>query len=142
MPFNLDRFVAAQASVIDQVLRELQQGEKRSHWMWFVFPQIAGLGHSGMAQRYAIASLEEAQSYRADAILGPRLVECTRLVNQVQGRSLQAILGSIDAMKFHSSMTLFAAADPGTAVFNDALAKYFKGVRDHATLEKLGHLPG
>lgn len=138
MTFDLDRFVQAQASVIDQVRAELRRGEKRSHWMWFVFPQLAGLGHSGMAQRYGIVSLAEAQAYNDHPVLGPRLVECTLLVNQVHGRSLEAIFGGIDATKFRSSMTLFALASPAMTIFGDALAKYCSGTKDRATLQLLG----
>lgn len=138
MTFDLDRFVQAQASVIDQVRTELRLGEKRSHWMWFVFPQLVGLGHSAMAQRYGIVSLEEARAYNNHPVLGPRLAECTVLVNQVQRRSLQAIFGGIDATKFQSSMTLFALASPATTVFEDVLAKYCSGTKDMATLKCLG----
>jgi uncharacterized protein (DUF1810 family) len=136
-PHNLRRFVEAQDSVIDRVCAELAQGRKRSHWMWFVFPQIAGLGFSPMAQRYAIGSLDEARAYLADAVLGPRLEECTRLVLKVEGRSASDIFGSPDDMKFRSSMTLFARAAPAHPVFADALAKYFNGEPDGETLKRL-----
>jgi uncharacterized protein (DUF1810 family) len=136
--FDLERFVLAQGPLMPQVLRELRAGEKRSHWMWFVFPQLAGLGHSPMAQRYAIASLAEAQAYLAHAVLGPRLVECTGLVNAVAGRSVHAIFGSPDDMKFRSSMTLFARAQPETAVFGQALAQYFDCAEDPRTVALLG----
>ena len=135
--FDLDRFVQAQEPVLAAVRRELAAGRKQSHWMWFVFPQLAGLGHSAMARRYAIGSLAEAQAYLAHPVLGGRLVECTRLVNAVEGRSALQILGSPDDMKFRSSMTLFAAAQPGTPAFADALRKYFGGVPDDATLRGL-----
>ena len=137
MPFDLDRFVQAQEPVLAGVLRELGEGRKRTHWMWFVFPQIAGLGHSAMAQRYAIASPAEARAYLRHPVLGPRLTECTGLVNRVQGRSIHQILGSPDDLKFHSSMTLFALADPGEAAFRQALEKYFDGVPDARTVEAL-----
>src|SRR3954463_5775730 len=103
----LERFVGAQDAVMDQVLRELEAGRKQSHWMWFVFPQLAGLGHSAMARRYAIASLDEARAYLGHAILGPRLVECSDLVCRVEGRSASQVFGSPDDLKFHSCMTLF-----------------------------------
>jgi uncharacterized protein (DUF1810 family) len=136
-PFDLNRFVDAQAPVIDGVLNELRAGAKRSHWMWFVFPQIAGLGFSPMAQRYAIASLEEAKAYLAHPVLRPRLRACTEAVLSVQGRSAHTIFGSPDDLKFHSSMTLFARAAPGEVLFTAALAKYFGGQDDAATLAKL-----
>ena len=137
-PHNLQRFVDAQSSVYEQVCSELREGRKRTHWMWFVFPQIEGLGHSAMASRFAIASLLEAQAYLAHPILGPRLRECTRLVNLVEGRSIDRIFGSPDDLKFRSSMTLFARAAPGDEqVFAEALRKYFGGKPDPATLERL-----
>jgi len=138
MPFDPGRFLAAQDPVLDQVRRELAQGRKQTHWMWFVFPQIAGLGHSAMAQRYAIGSLDEARAYLAHPILSMRLILCTGLVNQVVDRSITQILGSPDDMKFRSSMTLFAAADPGQVTFQTALAKYFDGVPDPLTTLALG----
>jgi uncharacterized protein (DUF1810 family) len=136
-PYDLQRFVAAQEPVYARVVEELRDGRKRSHWMWFVFPQIAGLGSSRMAQRYAVRSLDEARAYLAHPLLGPRLQECTRLVNAVEGRDIHAILGSPDDMKFHSCMTLFAAASPDNAVFRAALDKYFAGTSDANTLERL-----
>ncbi len=132
-PFDLERFVNAQDPVLAQVRRELADGCKCSHWMWFVFPQLAGLGHSAMARRYAISSLAEAQAYLRHPVLQPRLVECTELVNQVRDRSIHQILGSPDDLKFHSSMTLFAMAEPGASVFRDALDRYFGGEPDPAT---------
>src|SRR6516164_3459792 len=107
-PFNLERFVEAQAPLYQRARRELEAGRKESHWMWFIFPQIAGLGQSAMSIRFAIASLEEAKAYLAHAVLGPRLRECARLVLDVQGSTARDIFGSIDEMKFRSSMTLFA----------------------------------
>jgi uncharacterized protein (DUF1810 family) len=136
-PFDLQRFVDAQAPVYDRVLLELREGRKRSHWMWFVFPQIAGLGSSPMAQRYAIASRTEAAAYLAHPLLGPRLRECARLVTATEGRSIYDILDSPDDMKFHSSMTLFAEASPSDADFRAALDKYFGGEPDTATLAHL-----
>ena len=108
-PFDLQRFIDAQAPVYRQVVAELRQGRKQSHWMWFIFPQLAGLGHSPMAQRFALRSRDEASAYLGHAVLGPRLRECTALVNAVEGRTIQEILGSPDDLKFRSSMTLFAA---------------------------------
>ncbi len=124
-PFGLQRFVDAQDPVIEQVRRELREGRKRTHWMWFVFPQRSGLGHSAMAVRYAIGSTEEARGYLRHPVLGPRLVECTRLVTAIEGKEIGEIFGYPDDLKFRSSMTLFAEADPDNRVFRDALRKYF-----------------
>ncbi|MGI3778344.1 MAG: DUF1810 domain-containing protein [Janthinobacterium lividum] len=135
--FDLDRFVRAQEPVMADVRRELAAGAKRSHWMWFVFPQLGGLGHSDMARRYAIGSLAEARAYLAHPVLGARLRECAGLVNAVQGRSAREILGSPDDMKFRSSATLFAAAGPGEAVFAESLRRFFGGVADPATVRLL-----
>ncbi len=134
-PHDLQRFVDAQGPVYEQVCSELRQGRKRGHWMWFVFPQIAGLGHSATARRFAIASREEAQAYLQHPVLGPRLRECTRLVNLVEGRTLEQIFGFPDEVKFRSSMTLFAHATPDNQVFEDALRKYCGGAYDPLTLE-------
>jgi uncharacterized protein (DUF1810 family) len=136
-PFDLQRFVDAQDPVYDRVCAELRNGRKQSHWMWFVFPQIAGLGHSAMAQRYAISSLEEAKAYLAHPTLGPRLRECARLVTLVEGKSAREILGPPDDMKFRSCLTLFAHAAPEDRVFADALGKYFNGEEDPSTLARL-----
>ena len=136
-PFDLQRFVDAQARVIDRVRTELAQGRKASHWMWFVFPQIAGLGRSAMAERYAIGSLDEAKAYLDHPILGPRLRDCVGLVNEVEGRPILQILGHPDDLKFRSSMTLFAHAAADGQVFRRALQKYFGGEDDPATLEQL-----
>ena len=130
-------FVAAQDAVYEQVLRELADGEKRSHWMWFIFPQLAGLGASPMSQKFALASLAEAQAYLQHNILGPRLRECTRQMLAVAGRDIDSILGYPDNLKFRSSMTLFAAADPAEPLFAEALQKYFGGQGDLRTLELL-----
>jgi len=138
-PFNLNRFVQAQDPLLAQVRQELRAGHKRSHWMWFVFPQLSGLGHSAMARHYAIGSLAEAQAYLRHPILGSRLVECTELVNGVEGRFVQQIFGSPDDMKFHSSMTLFALAQPEALVFHQALAKYFAGTQNRVTADMLYH---
>jgi uncharacterized protein (DUF1810 family) len=136
-PYDLNRFLTAQAPVIAQAEAELRAGKKRSHWMWFVFPQIAGLGRSAMAQRYAIASLDEARAYLANDVLGARLKECAALVVAVEGRSAGEIFGTPDDLKFHSSMTLFARAAPEEPVFKQALQKYFGGGEDQATLERI-----
>ena len=136
-PFNLKRFVEAQAPVYEDVVRELTAGEKRSHWMWFVFPQIAGLGLSPTSVFYAISSLDEAKAYLAHPVLGSRLVECADLVLRARGRTARLIFGSVDEMKFRSSMTLFARAAPDRAVFEACLQKYFAGAPDEATLAKL-----
>jgi uncharacterized protein (DUF1810 family) len=135
--FNLQRFVDAQEPVYQRVLAELRAGSKRSHWMWFVFPQIAGLGRSETARYFAIRSREEAAAYLAHPILGPRLRECCRLAIQVEGRSAHEIFGSPDDMKLRSSLTLFAAVAPHEAIFTQALRKYFNGEPDAATVEKL-----
>jgi uncharacterized protein (DUF1810 family) len=134
-PFGLQRFVAAQASVIDQVRGELRRGRKTSHWMWFVFPQLAALGMSSMAKRYGIASLAEARAYFAHPVLGPRLLECCELLLQVQDRSIEDILGYPDDMKFRSCLTLFMAAAPEEEVFQQCLDKYYGGAPDPRTLQ-------
>jgi uncharacterized protein (DUF1810 family) len=136
---DLERFVRAQDEhdTFDRVLRELRAGRKTSHWMWFVFPQLAGLGHSAMAQRYAIASLAEARAYLAHPRLGPRLRECSALVLAVEGRGVHQIFGAPDDVKFWSSMTLFDRADPSDPVFRDCLNKYFGGRLDRGTLSGL-----
>jgi len=136
-PFDLQRFIEAQDRVYETVRAELKSGRKRTHWMWFIFPQIAGLGHSAMARRYAISSLAEAEAYLKHGILGPRLRECTRLVTMVEGRSAHDILGSPDDMKLHSCLTLFSAAAPQDQIFRRALEKYFGGEEDPATLARL-----
>lgn len=137
-PYDLQRFVDAQNPVFEQVCAELRQGNKRGHWMWFVFPQIKGLGHSPMANAYAISSREEALAYLAHPLLGPRLRKCSQLVTQVEGRSIQQIFGSPDDLKFRSAMTLFAQATSDNQVFLDALEKYFGGEFDRLTLERIG----
>lgn len=143
-PFELERFVAAQGPVYDRVRRELAAGAKSSHWMWFVFPQLKGLGHSAMAERYGIGSLEEARAYLAHPVLGPRLLECTALVQGVEGRTASEIFGAPDDQKFKSSMTLFAAASApeGAAPFVAALTKYFSGEHDAATRRLLANAQG
>ncbi|WP_029616800.1 DUF1810 domain-containing protein [Pseudorhizobium marinum] len=136
--FDLERFTQAQAPVYRQVLAELQQGAKRSHWMWFVFPQVEGLGSSPIAERYAIGSRAEAEAYLRHPVLGPRLVECTQLMLQHEGTSANAILGSPDDMKFRSCMTLFAAVSEKGSPFERALAVFYGGNRDEKTVARLG----
>ena len=136
-PFCLQRFVDAQATPYRQVRSEIAAGEKQSHWMWFIFPQIRGLGSSPMAQRFAIADLAEARAYLHHPILGPRLQECAELVNAVEGRGVEQIFGYPDDLKFHSSMTLFAQVSQGESVFSAALNKYFSGQLDAGTLRQL-----
>jgi uncharacterized protein (DUF1810 family) len=136
-PFDLHRFVDAQARVYPDVLDELRAGRKRSHWIWFIFPQIDGLGSSPTAARYAISSLDEARAYLRHDVLGPRLHDCTRLVNAAQGRSIGEIFGSPDDMKVRSSMTLFARATPDNGDFVELLARYYDGAEDPLTLELL-----
>jgi uncharacterized protein (DUF1810 family) len=136
-PHDLERFVKAQSPVHAQALAELRAGRKTSHWMWFVFPQIAGLGTSPMAQRYAIASLAEARAYWSHPVLGPRLKECTAAVLAVRGRSAHDIFGSPDDVKFRSCMTLFERAVPEEPLFAQALDAYYGGERDRATLQRL-----
>jgi len=134
-PHDLQRFVDAQAPVIQQVLAELRRGRKTSHWMWFIFPQIAGLGQSAMARTYAIHSLDEARAYLAHPVLGPRLRDCTRLVNAAQDASIAQIFGSPDDMKLHASMTLFALADDEAGEFRETLRRRFGGTPHAATLD-------
>jgi uncharacterized protein (DUF1810 family) len=135
--FELRRFVDAQQPVYAQAVRELADGRKASHWMWFVFPQLRGLGHSPMAHRYGIASLAEARAYLAHPLLGPRLQECVRLALCIEGRPIAEILGPPDDLKFRSCLTLFEAAAPDPGIFTEALRKYFDGVRDDHTLQLL-----
>lgn len=135
--FDLERFVTAQQRVYDQALAELRGGMKVSHWMWFVFPQLRGLGTSETSYRYGISSLKEAQHYLGHEVLGPRLFECTAAVNAVVGRAAPQIFGAIDSQKFRSSMTLFHRASPTTAEFSRALEKYFDGSEDQHTLQRL-----
>jgi uncharacterized protein (DUF1810 family) len=135
--FDLERFVQAQAPVYAAVLGELRAGRKRSHWMWFIFPQIAGLGHSEMARRYAIASGDEAAAYLAHPLLGARLRECASIVLACEDLSAEEIFGHPDELKFRSSMTLFADVAPDEAVFQSCIDKYFDGEPDGATLARL-----
>ncbi|MFC5512904.1 DUF1810 domain-containing protein [Massilia jejuensis] len=135
--FDLDRFVSAQDSVYSDVLAELRTGKKRGHWMWFVFPQIAGLGQSEMARKYAIASADEAAAYLAHPVLGSRLRECARLVATHRDMDIGDILDDPDDRKFHSSMTLFNDVAPDEAVFQTCLDQFFEGRPDAATLARL-----
>jgi uncharacterized protein (DUF1810 family) len=135
-PFNLQRFIAAQAALYPAVVSELRAGKKRTHWMWFIFPQVDGLGHSSMATLYAIRSRGEAIAYLATPLLGARLLECTMAVLAVPDKSAHEIFGSPDDMKFHSSMTLFDAVD-GSSLYGQALDRFFDGMRDKATLDIL-----
>ena len=135
--FDLDRFVSAQDPVYSDVLAELRTGKKRTHWMWFVFPQVAGLGRSEMAQKYAIRSGDEAAAYLAHPVLGPRLRECARLVATHRDMDIGAIFDSPDDRKFHSSLTLFADIAPDEAVFQTCLDEFFDGRPDAATLALL-----
>jgi len=136
-PHDLERFVDAQNPVYEQVLAELRNGQKEGHWMWFIFPQLRGLGYSHMATAFGIASRQEAEAYLAHQILGRRLRECTDLVNLVEGRSINQLFGYPDDLKFRSSMTLFAGITLDNHVFKDALQKYFAGQPDHLTSERL-----
>ena len=137
-PYGLQRFVEAQEDSYAQAVAELADGRKTSHWMWFVFPQLRGLGHSPMAMRYAITSLDEARAYLAHPVLGPRLLQCVQLALRIEARSAHDIFGSPDELKFRSCLTLFAQAAPGQSVFDEALRKYFDGVPDARTLQLLG----
>jgi uncharacterized protein (DUF1810 family) len=129
-----EHFVEAQDRVYPAVLAELEAGKKRTHWMWFIFPQLSALGRSATAQRYGLNSLEHAQAYLRHPVLGARLIECTRLVNAVEQRTAHQIFGSPDDLKFRSSMTLFARAAPDEPLFRDALDMYYGGVEDQLTL--------
>jgi uncharacterized protein (DUF1810 family) len=136
-PYDLQRFVEAQDRVYPEVCAELASGRKTTHWMWFIFPQIRGLGESPTSRRFAISSLEEARAYLRHEVLGPRLLECTRLVHSAGGKTAHQIFGSPDDLKFRSCMTLFAQADADDPVFQAALRKYFGGEHDLRTLELL-----
>ena len=136
-PYDLSRFADAQERVYDDAVSELRAGRKTSHWMWFVFPQIAGLGRSPTAQRYAIGSLGEAEAYVAHPVLGERLRESARILSELEGRSAEQVFGALDAQKLRSSMTLFARAAPDEPLFRDVLARYFGGEEDAATVQRL-----
>jgi len=136
-PFDLSRFEDVQRSAMDQVQAELRAGFKTGHWMWFIFPQIAGLGSSAMARRYSISGIAEAQAYLGHAILRRRLLECAQLLLAVRDRSAEEILGDVDAMKLRSSMTLFAQAEPDETLFQAVLEKYFDGQPDAETIHRI-----
>ncbi len=138
-PYELERFTIAQdaGGTYGSAVAELRAGRKIGHWMWFVFPQIAGLGTSSTSRRYAISSLEEAGAYLEHAILGKRLEECARVLAELDGKTAQEIFGSVDAMKLRSSLTLFARAAPESPLFRALLDRYFDGVLDEATTERL-----
>ncbi|SDK62156.1 DUF1810 domain-containing protein [Microbulbifer yueqingensis] len=136
--FSLERFVTAQQSTYQSALAELAAGRKRSHWMWFIFPQLAGLGRSATARHYAIASLAEARAYLAHPVLGPRLAECCERLLQLEGLSAHDIFGSPDDLKLKSSMTLFELAAGGDSLFGKVLEKYYRGDRDQRTMELVG----
>ena len=137
VPFDLQRFLDAQANTYEQALAELRDGAKRTHWMWFVFPQIVGLGRSGMAQRFAISGLEEARAYAAHPTLGRRLVECARALTDLDTADAVQVFGPVDAQKLRSSMTLFAHAVPDEPVFRQVLDHYFGGEMDPGTTSRL-----
>ena len=135
--YNLQRFIDAQESIYEDVIQELKQGRKTSHWIWYIFPQIKGLGRSWTAQQFAISSLEEAKAYLNNSILGSRLTECTQLVLNIEDRNIRQIFGYPDNLKFRSSMTLFLHATKDNQIFKDALLKYFEGKADQLTLDIL-----
>ena len=138
-PFDLQRFVAAQdaGATYDHALAELRAGRKTSHWMWFIFPQIAGLGYSPASRTYAITSLEEARAYLAHPVLGARLTECARILTRMPGRTAEQIFGEVDALKLRSCVTLFMRAAPGEPVFRQVLDQYFDGIPDSATEQRI-----
>ena len=140
-PHDLARFVEAQAGVYDQALAEIRGGRKRSHWMWYVFPQLDGLGFSPTSRRYSIKSLAEAEAYLSHPVLGPRLVACAEAALGVEGRTASAIFGSPDDLKLRSCATLFACVSPPGSVFDRLLGKYYRGGRDGKTLQLLGIAP-
>ena len=137
-PFDLGRFVDAQSKDYARALSELRAGRKTTHWMWYVLPQMRGLGASSMATRYGIGSLDEARAYLAHPVLGPRLIECVAAMNGLRGGSAAEVFGAIDAAKFRSCLTLFLAVEPDNAVLREALDKYYAGVADERTLALLG----
>jgi uncharacterized protein (DUF1810 family) len=138
MPYDFDRFVRAQEDVYADVVDELRRGRKTSHWIWFIFPQVAGLGHSPMSQHYAIGSLEEVHAYLAHPVLGARLRECAELLLGTNARTADEIFGSLDARKVRSSMTLFRQAAPDEPVFERVLDRFYGGAQDEATIALLG----
>ena len=141
-PYDLQRFVAAQNEVYPAVCAELKGGRKMTHWMWFIFPQIRGLGASPLSQHFAISCLEEARAYLDHPVLGPRLRDCTRWVQGIEGRTARQIFGSPDDLKFRSCLTLFAHASAAETLFEAALGQYYRGEYDPKTVELLGDTPG
>lgn len=141
-PYNLNRFVQAQEDDYEHALSELRSGKKRTHWMWYIFPQIDGLALSSTSKHYAIKSAEEAKTYLDHPILGPRLLACAEAVSSIEGRSATEILGSPDDLKLRSCATLFASVLPPGSVFDRLLKKYYRGERDEKTLQMLGVVPG
>jgi uncharacterized protein (DUF1810 family) len=139
MSFDSQRFLAAQEAVYDQVVEELSQGQKPPHWIWFVFPQLTGLGRSERAKRFGISGIDEARAYLQHPVLGPRLAQCTNLVLSQKGKALTQMFGSVDAQKFHSCITLFHLADPAAECFKKALETFFQGSLDQGTLAPAGH---
>ena len=140
-PYDLDRFVAAQAESYGRALAEIRGGRKRTHWMWYVFPQLAGLGMSEMSRRYAISGVDEARAYLAHPVLGPRLLACAEAAAAVEGRSAREVFGAPDDLKLRSCATLFAAASPRGSVFDRVLTKFWDGERDPATVRLLAAHP-
>jgi uncharacterized protein (DUF1810 family) len=136
-PPDLTRFITAQDPVYNDVLTELKSGQKQTHWMWFIFPQIDGLGHSSIAKRYAIKNADEAREYLRHPVLGKRLIECTETVKAIQNRSASQIFGYPDDLKFRSSMTLFASVSGEESIFHDLISKYYEGQADDRTIEIL-----
>lgn len=138
-PFDLERFVVAQEAdgTYERAVAELRRGRKTTHWMWFVFPQLAGLGRSAMSRTYAISSVVEARQYLRHRVLGPRLIECAGIVATTQAASAEQILGAVDALKLHSSMTLFMRAAPDEPIFGEVLDRFYGGVPDGATDQRL-----
>lgn len=138
-PYKLKRFLDAQnrSGTYETVVSELRRGQKMGHWMWFIFPQVTGLGRSHMAQEFAISSVAEAQAYLRHPVLGPRLRECAQILLGIDGKSAREILGGIDAVKLRSSMTLFMSAEPAEPVFREVLAKFFDGSPDQETIIRL-----
>jgi uncharacterized protein (DUF1810 family) len=137
-PHDLGRFVTAQSASYDEALEQIRAGRKRTHWMWYVFPQVEGLGRSATSQRYAIKSRAEAEAYLRHPVLGPRLVECVTALLRINGRSAAEIFGFPDDLKLRSCATLFASVSPGPSVFSELLDRYFGGARDEQTLRLLG----
>jgi len=135
---DLSRFLFAQEGIYDIALSELRRGRKETHWMWFIFPQLAGLGHSAMARRYAIRDIGEAKAFLEDPVLGPRLVGCCQILLSIKGKTASQIFGDPDDLKLRSSMTLFALAEEPGSIFEEVLARYFGGGKDRLTLELMG----